>query len=115
MDPFIQANAELTLILDSAKAKRKLVSQHKKRIREHMQQQGLAKYEVGDFQFTLRMEDKCRFTKKGFLEWLDNLPGEEPEEILSVLEDYETDMTETKEVFKCKRRKPQATQESSDN
>ena len=105
MDPFIQANAELTMILNSAKEKRKLVSQHKKRIRAHMKQQGLEKYVVGDFEFTLNTEDKCKFTKKGLIEWLNNLPGEEPDEILSILDDYANEMTESREVFKCKRRK----------
>ena len=108
MDPFIQANAELAVIMDSAKKKRKLVAQHKKRIREHMQQQGLAKYTVGDFVFTLKTEDRCKFTRKGLVEWLENLPGEEPDEILSILDDYTNDMTESREVFKCKRRKTQA-------
>ena len=111
MDPFIQANAELNIILDSAKAKRKLVSQHKKRIREHMQQQGLSKYTVGDFVFTLKMEDKCRFTKKAFVEWLENLEGEEPDEILAAIDDFESDATESKEVFKCKRRKTVQTED----
>tara|TARA_B100001250_G_C19716860_1_gene751868 strand:+ start:158 stop:484 length:327 start_codon:yes stop_codon:yes gene_type:complete len=105
MDPFLQANAELNIILNSAKEKRKLVKQHKKRIREHMQEKGLCKYKLGEFEFTLKMEDKCKFTKKGFLEWLENLPGEEPDEILSVVEDYESEMTESREVFKCKRLK----------
>ena len=108
MDPFLQANAELTLILDSAKQKRKLVSQHKKRIREHMAQQGLAEDRVGDCEVALQREDRCRFTKKGLVAWLENLPGEEPDDILSVLDDYENDMTESREVFKCKRRKTQA-------
>lgn len=111
MDPFIQANAELTIILNNAKAKRKLVSQHKKRIREYMQQQGLAKYTVGDFEFSLTMEQKCKFTKKAFVEWLENLPGEEPEEILTAIEDFESDATVSKEVFKCKRRKTAQSEE----
>lgn len=93
------------MILDSAKAKRKLVTQHKKRIREHMQQEGLTEYKVGDFVFTLQPEQRCRFTKKAFVEWIENLEGEETDEILSMIDDFESDATESRTVFKCKRQK----------
>lgn len=105
MDPFLQASEELDAVLQTAKAKRKLVTQHKKRIRKHMQTNGLNEYVLGDFVFTLEEEEKTKFSRKGFLEWLDNLPGEDPELIRTAIEDYENDTAVCVESFKCKRRK----------
>jgi hypothetical protein len=105
MDPFVQANEELNAVLQTAKAKRKLVSQHKKRIRAHMHDHGLSEHVVGDFVFTLAEEEKTKFSKKGFLAWLDDLPGEDPELIRTAMEDYENETAVCVETFTCKRRK----------
>lgn len=110
---FLAANAELASILNTAKVKRKVVRNQKKRIRAHMEEQQLEEYTAGEYTFTLKNEDTFRFSKKAFLDWLDSLPGEEPDEILSLLEDFESDTTEARQVFKCKRRKPNDTPQSS--
>ena len=104
-DTFIQANAELKTLLDSAKPKRKRVREQKQRIREHMEQEGLEEYEVGDYTFSLKEEDTFRFSKKAFVEWLQQLPGEEPDDVITLLENFEEEATEKSKIFKCKRRR----------
>ena len=104
-DTFIQANAELKTLMDSAKPTRKCVREQKKRIREHMEQEGLVEYEVGEYKFSLKEEDKFRFSKNAFVEWLQQLPGEQPDDMITLLENFEEDTTEKCKVFTCKRRK----------
>jgi len=104
-DTFLQVNAELDMLLNTAKQKRKCVRAQKKRIRAHMEEQELEEYAVGDYVFTLKNEDKCRFSKRAFVDWLQELPGEEPDDVITLIADFEEQNTEQCSVFKCKRRK----------
>jgi hypothetical protein len=106
-DTFLQVNAELTTLMNTAKLKRKCVRAQKKRIREHMEEQGLDEYAVGDYVFTLKEEDKFRFNKRAFVDWLQELPGEEPDDMITLIADFEEQNTQQCSVFKCKRRKIQ--------